>query len=57
MARISSDLQPVTDIYAELKAAWIVMRHATMQSHNGHWDPTMRSGAGCPECIRSRKER
>ena len=26
---------------------------ASIQSHSGHWDPTGRWGAGCPECNRA----
>ena len=29
------------------------MRQASEQSHNGHWDSKMTSGANCPECIRA----
>lgn len=36
------------------KQAYLIMREATYQSHNGHWDSTMQHGAGCPECIRAR---
>lgn len=40
-----------------LRRACDIYRAASIQSHNGHWDPQQTHGANCPECIRSRKER
>ena len=34
-----------------LKKACEIYKRGTYQSHNGHWDSTMQSGRGCPECI------
>lgn len=39
------------------EAAFGIAYQATYQSHNGHWDSTMRGGAGCRECIRAREAR
>ncbi len=36
-----------------LKKACELYRQASIQSHSGHWDPTRRVGAGCPECDRA----
>ena len=36
-----------------LKKACELYRQASIQSHTGHWDPTGRWGAGCPECDRA----
>lgn len=37
-----------------LEKACSLYKSASYQSHSGHWDPTGRSGGGCPECIRAR---
>lgn len=37
--------------------AYRIAYQATYQSHNRHWDSTMRGGLGCPECIRAREAR
>lgn len=42
---------------AAYEEAYGIAYKATYQSHNGHWDSTMRGGAGCPECIRAREAR
>lgn len=34
-----------------------IFREASFQSHNGHWDNTMRGGKGCLECIRAKEMR
>jgi hypothetical protein len=34
-----------------------LFRYASIQRHNGHWDPTMQRGSGCPECLRADKLR
>lgn len=39
------------------EAAYAIAYRGTYQSHNGHWDPTMKHGEGCRECIRSRDVR
>jgi len=36
-----------------LKKACELYRQASIQSHSGHWDPTGKWGAGCPECDRA----
>ena len=36
-----------------LKKACELYRQASIQSHSGHWDPTGKWGAGCPECNRA----
>ena len=42
---------------ATYEEAYGIALQATYQSHNGHWDSTMRGGLGCPECIRAREAR
>lgn len=42
---------------AAYEEAYRIAYQATYQSHSGHWDRTMRGGAGCPECIRAREAR
>lgn len=37
-----------------LKKACSLYKNASYQNHSGHWDPTGRSGGGCPECRRAR---
>lgn len=37
--------------------AYGIAYRATYQSHNGHWDSTMRGGLGCRECISAREAR
>ena len=36
-----------------LKKACELYRQASIQSHKGHWGPTRKWGAGCPECDRA----
>lgn len=36
-----------------LKKACSLYKNASYQNHSGHWDPTGRSGGGCPECMRA----
>ena len=36
-----------------LKKACSLYKSASYQNHSGHWDPTGRSGGGCPECMRA----
>lgn len=47
-------LQLTAETYQE---AYARAFKATYQSHNGHWDSTGQSGAGCPECIRASEAR
>lgn len=37
-----------------LTQACTLYKSASFQRHSGHWDPTGRSGGGCPECRRAR---
>ena len=37
--------------------AYKIAYQATYQNHDGHWDHTMRGGAGCKECIKAREAR
>lgn len=39
------------------ETAYGIAYQATYQSHNGHWDATMRGGLGCRECIKAREAR
>jgi hypothetical protein len=34
-----------------------LLKEASNQSHNGHWDKEGNSGRTCPECIRARELR
>lgn len=36
-----------------LEKACFLYKNASYQNHSGHWDPTGRSGGGCPECMRA----
>ena len=36
-----------------LTQACTLYKSASFQRHSGHWDPTGRSGGGCPECMRA----
>ena len=44
------DLERCVDLFRQAMA---IYREASYQSHSGHWDATMRGGAGCPQCIRA----
>ena len=44
----------VMELYEQ---AFLKMRKASFQSHNGHWDMQGTGGANCPECIRAREYR
>lgn len=34
-----------------------IYKSASFQDHSGHWDPTMKHGAGCQECKRAQRLR
>ena len=55
--RQDKELTVLREENRRLREVVVVLRKATYQSHNGHWDMTGGSGSGCPECIRAREAR
>ena len=47
------EIRQQKDEIERLKKACELYRQASIQSHSGHWDPTGKWGAGCPECNRA----
>ena len=56
-AELQNSLSRMTIRAAAYEEAYGIAYKATYQSHNGHWDSTMRGGLGCRECIRAREAR
>ena len=54
---LDRDTQALREENRRLREAVDILRKATYQSHNGHWDMTGGSGSGCPECMRAREAR
>lgn len=56
-ATVSSGIEELVEAHDRYKEACKLYREASIQSHNGHWDGTMRGGLGCPECLRAKELR
>ena len=52
-ARTVAEVERQAAEIERLKKACELYRQASIQSHSGHWDPTGKWGAGCPECNRA----